>query len=204
VCLPQVKLLKKRRRGRSGSRTTVAIVSTTKTRYSGDCNDVPRSAAKPGSCDLRPTTIQNARHGHPAGRHRPLTGKVHAMSRTAIAAASSSVLKRLDKAYSADTRSTLSWTIIPRISPGDKRGSPSNPRPLQVHLHSKHGSWLNLVEGFFSKLARSVCAISASRPNKKLRDRILTASTSSIAIPSFTLGPTNSTRPLDMIQLQNR
>ena len=29
----------------------------------------------------------------------------------------------------------------------------------------KHGSWLNLVESFFSKLARSFCATSASHPN---------------------------------------
>ena len=39
----------------------------------------------------------------------------------------------------------------------------------------KHGSWLNLVEGFFSKMARSVLRHIRVASKQELRDRILTA-----------------------------
>ena len=57
----------------------------------------------------------------------------------------------------------------------------------------KHGSWLNLVESFCSSSPARCCAISASHPNRNSR----TASNASIASngdPSFTLGPTSSTK----------
>jgi len=131
-----------------------------------------------------------------------VTGKVHAMvedrhrSREFVA-----FLKRLDKAYSADTaihlildnhsahisRETKAWLAeqpsgrfkftFPSTAPGStssRASSPSWPGPC--------------------------CAISASRPNKSSGIASWPPSTSSIAIPSFTPGPTNSTRPLDMIR----
>jgi transposase len=39
----------------------------------------------------------------------------------------------------------------------------------------KHGSWLNLIEGFFSKLARSVLRHIRVASPEELRDRILHA-----------------------------
>jgi hypothetical protein len=37
----------------------------------------------------------------------------------------------------------------------------------------KHGSWLNLVEGFFSKLARSVLRHIRVASKQELKDRIM-------------------------------
>jgi hypothetical protein len=39
----------------------------------------------------------------------------------------------------------------------------------------KHGSWLNLVEGFFSKLARSVLRQIRVASKQELKDRIMAA-----------------------------
>ena len=39
----------------------------------------------------------------------------------------------------------------------------------------KHGSWLNLVEGFFSKLARSVLRDIRAASKQELKDRIMAA-----------------------------
>jgi hypothetical protein len=46
-------------------------------------------------------------------------------------------------------------------------------RPLRVHLHAKHGSWLNLVEGFFSKFARSVLRHIRVTSKYELKQRIM-------------------------------
>ena len=40
---------------------------------------------------------------------------------------------------------------------------------------SQHGSWLNLVEGFFSKLARSVLRHIRVTSKQELKDRIMAA-----------------------------
>ncbi len=64
----------------------------------------------------------------------------------------------------------------------------------------KHGSWLNLVEGFFSKLARSVCAISASQP-KRNSGTSWPPWITSIATPSSTLGPIGSTKLPELIRI---
>ncbi len=58
----------------------------------------------------------------------------------------------------------------------------------------KHGSWLNLVEGFFSKLARSVLRHIRVASKQELKDRIMAA------IDDFNdtrhRGPINSTSRL--------
>src|SRR4051812_16372053 len=46
-------------------------------------------------------------------------------------------------------------------------------RPLRVHLHAKHGSWLNLIEGFFSKFARSVLRHIRVASKQELKERIM-------------------------------
>ena len=64
----------------------------------------------------------------------------------------------------------------------------------------KHGSWLNLVEGFFSKLPAQCCATSASHPSRNSRTASWLPWINSIAIPSFTPGPTSLTMPHDLIR----
>ena len=47
--------------------------------------------------------------------------------------------------------------------------------PLELYFTPKHGSWLNLVEGFFSKLARSVLRHIRVASKQELKDRIMAA-----------------------------
>ena len=47
--------------------------------------------------------------------------------------------------------------------------------PLRIHFHPHHGSWLNLVEGFFSKLARSVLRHIRVSSKQELKDRLMAA-----------------------------
>ena len=50
--------------------------------------------------------------------------------------------------------------------------------PFSAHaapFTPKHGSWLNLVEGFFSKLARSVLRHIRVASKQELKDRIMAA-----------------------------
>src|SRR5260370_1025657 len=64
-----------------------------------------------------------------------------------------------------------------------------------------HGSWLNLVEGFFSKLARSVLRHIRVASKQELKDRIMAAMDYFNQQPSFTPGPSSSIRLLDMIRI---
>ena len=48
-------------------------------------------------------------------------------------------------------------------------------RPFEFVFTPKHGSWLNLVEGFFSKLARSVLRHIRVASKQELKDRIMAA-----------------------------
>ena len=98
-----------------------------------------------------------------AGIDLRLTGKVHALvrERRTAAASSSNSLKLLDAAYPASTAIKL---ILDNHSAHISKGNPSlarHPaaRPLRLYLHAQApapGS--NLIEGFFSKFARSVTA----------------------------------------------
>ena len=88
-----------------------------------------------------------------------LTGKVHACvedrhrSREFI-----NFLKRLDGAYTADTAIRLILdNHSAHISKETKAWIASQPEGRFTFVFTpKHGSWLNLVEGFFSKMGRSV------------------------------------------------
>jgi transposase len=64
-----------------------------------------------------------------------------------------------------------------------------------------HGSWLNLVEGFFSKLARSVLRNIRVASKQELKDRLMAAMDYFNQQPLFTPGPSSSTRLLDMIRI---
>jgi transposase len=107
-----------------------------------------------------------------------VTGKVHALvkdrhrSREFI-----EFLKLLDAAYAAETaikvildnhsahvsKETRAWLASQR----DGR--------FTFVFTPKHGSWLNLIEGFFSKLARSVLRHIRVASKQELKDRIIAA-----------------------------
>ena len=46
-------------------------------------------------------------------------------------------------------------------------------RAIRVRVHAEHGSWLNLVEGFFSKMARSMLRHIRVASKVELKTRIL-------------------------------
>jgi len=88
-----------------------------------------------------------------------LTGKVHACvenrhrSREFVG-----FLKKIDAAYSTDTAIKLILdNHSAHISKETNRWLAAQPEGrFTLVFTPKHGSWLNLVEGFFSKMARSV------------------------------------------------
>ena len=64
----------------------------------------------------------------------------------------------------------------------------------------KHGSWLNLVEGFFSKFARSVLRHIRVASKHELKERIIAGIGISIVIAPSTPGPTSSPKLPGMIR----
>lgn len=107
-----------------------------------------------------------------------LTGKVHALvkdrhrSREFI-----EFLKLLDEAYPAHTAIKLILdNHSAHISRETKAWLAEQPAGrFQFTFTPKHGSWLNLVEGFFSKLARSVLRHIRVASKHELKDRIMAA-----------------------------
>jgi transposase len=105
-----------------------------------------------------------------------LTGKVHACvedrhrSREFV-----SFLKRLDTAYPADTTIKLLLDNHSAHTSKETRAWLAT-RPegrFTLVFTPKHGSWLNLVEGFFSKMARSVLRYIRVASKTELKARIL-------------------------------
>jgi transposase len=107
-----------------------------------------------------------------------LTGQVHALvkdrhrSREFI-----EFLKLLDIAYPAHTAIKLILdNHSAHISKETKAWLADQPAGrFQFTFTPKHGSWLNLVEGFFSKLARSVLRHIRVASKQELKDRIMAA-----------------------------
>src|ERR1700726_1495920 len=107
-----------------------------------------------------------------------LTGKVHALvkdrhrSREFI-----EFLKLLDAAYPAHTAIKLVLdNHSAHISKETKAWLADQPaHRFEFTFTPKHGSWLNLVEGFFSKLARSVLRHIRVASKQELKDRIMAA-----------------------------
>lgn len=105
-----------------------------------------------------------------------LTGKVHACvedrhrSREFV-----NFLKRLDAAYPADTAIKLILdNHSAHISKETKAWLAARPEGRFSFVFTpKHGSWLNLVEGFFSKMARSVLRHIRVASKAELKARIL-------------------------------
>src|SRR6202040_1492668 len=83
-------------------------------------------------------------------------------------------LKLLDKSYAADTAIHL---ILNNHSAHISKETKAwlAEQPAGRFKFTKHGSWLNLVEGFFSKLTRSVLRHIRASSKQELRDRIMAA-----------------------------
>ena len=107
-----------------------------------------------------------------------VTGKVHALvedrhrSREFIA-----FLKLVDAAYPTHTAIRLILdNHSAHISKETKAWLANRPAGrFEFTFTPKHGSWLNLVEGFFSKLARSVLRHIRVASKQELKDRIMAA-----------------------------
>jgi transposase len=107
-----------------------------------------------------------------------LTGKVHALvkdrhrSREFV-----EFLKLLDAAYPAHTAIKLILdNHSAHISKETKTWLAAQPAGrFKFTFTPKHGSWLNLIEGFFSKLARSVLRHIRVASKQELKERILAA-----------------------------
>jgi transposase len=107
-----------------------------------------------------------------------LTGKIHALvkdrhrSREFI-----EFLKVLDAAYPAHTAIRLILdNHSAHISKETKAWVATRPaHRFQFTFTPKHGSWLNLIEGFFSKLARSVLRHIRVASKQELKDRLMAA-----------------------------
>lgn len=107
-----------------------------------------------------------------------LTGKVHALvkdrhrSREFI-----EFLKLLDAAYPAHTAIKLILdNHSAHISKETKAWLAAQPAGrFEFTFTPKHGSWLNLIEGFFSKLARSVLRHIRVASKQELKDRLMAA-----------------------------
>ena len=106
------------------------------------------------------------------------TGKVHALvkdrhrSREFI-----EFLKLLDAAYPADTAIKLILdNHSAHVSKETKAWLATQPTGRFAFTFTPtHGSWLNLIEGFFSKLARSVLRHIRVASKQELKDRIMAA-----------------------------
>ena len=176
-----VKLLKKDAAAKKKPREAVAVISyDEKPGIQAIATTAPDLPPQPG---VHPTFARD----HEYKRHGTvtlmagidlLTGKVHALvqdrhrSREFI-----DFLKLLDDAYPADTAIHL---ILDNHSAHISRET----RAWLAEQHAgrfrftftpKHGSWLNLVEGFFSKLARSVLRHIRVASKQELKERLMAA-----------------------------
>jgi len=105
-----------------------------------------------------------------------LTGKVHALVRDRHRSREFiEFLKLLDTAYPARTAIKLVLdNHSAHISRETRAWLDSRPRGRFAFTFTpKHGSWLNLIEGFFSKFARSVLRHIRVASKQELRDRIM-------------------------------
>src|SRR5215470_2538221 len=97
-------------------------------------------------------------------------------SRIVIAAANSfEFLKLVDAAYAADTAIEI---ILDNHSAHVSRETTAwlaaqSPGRFTFTFTPTHGSWLNLIEGFFSKLARSVLRQIRVASKQELRERLM-------------------------------
>jgi transposase len=105
-----------------------------------------------------------------------LTGKVHALVRDRHRSREFvEILKLLDAAYPSDTAIKLILdNHSAHISKETKAWLAAQPGGrFEFTFTPKHGSWLNLIEGFFSKFARSVLRHIRVASKQELKERIM-------------------------------
>lgn len=174
----QVQLLKKAAKSKN-PRKPVAIVSCDeKPGIQAIATTAPDLPPQPG---VHPTFARD----HEYKRHGTLsllagidllTGKVHALVRDRHRSREFiELLKLLDAAYQADTAIKL---ILDNHSAHISRETQAwlATRPhgrFEFTFTPKHGSWLNLIEGFFSKFARSVLRHIRVASKQELKERIM-------------------------------
>jgi transposase len=132
-----------------------------------------------------------------------ITGKVHALvkdrhrSREFI-----EFLKLVDAAYPSHTAIRLILdNHSAHISKETKAWLATRPAGrFEFTFTPKHGSWLIWSKASSPSSPAPSCATSASHPNKNSRIASWLPWITSIKIPSSTLGPTGSKKPLDRIQ----
>jgi transposase len=174
----EVKILKERADSKKPSEAVAIISYDEKPGIQAIANKGSDLPPKPGAHPTFTRDHEYKRHGTVsllAGIDL-LTGKVHALvkdrhrSREFI-----EFLKLLDAAYPAQTaiklildnhsahisKETKAWLATQREG------------RFQFTFTPKHGSWLNLIEGFFSKLARSVLRNIRVNSKQELKDRIM-------------------------------
>jgi transposase len=176
----EVKILKESA-GKKGPNDAVAIVSyDEKPGVQAIANKGSDLPPKPGAHPSFSRDYEYKRHGTVsllAGIDL-VTGKVHALvkdkhrSREFI-----EFLKLLDGAYPAQTAIKLILdNHSAHISKETTAWLATQPEGrFQFTFTPKHGSWLNLIEGFFSKLARSVLRHIRVASKQELKDRIMAA-----------------------------
>ena len=107
-----------------------------------------------------------------------LTGKVHALVRDRHRSREFiEFLKLLDRAYPADTAIHMILdNHSAHISQETRSWLAEQPAGrFEFTFTPRHGSWLNLVEGFFSKLARSILRHMRVASKQELKDRLIAA-----------------------------
>jgi transposase len=105
-----------------------------------------------------------------------LTGKVHALVRDRHRSREFvEILELLDAAYPSDTAIKLILdNHSAHISKETKAWLASQPEGrFEFTFTPKHGSWLNLIEGFFSKFTRSVLRHIRVSSKQELKERIM-------------------------------
>jgi transposase len=175
----QVQVLKKAAAGSDTSANQVAIVSyDEKPGIQAIATTAPDLPPVPGVHSTFTRDFEYKRHGTLsllAGIDL-LTGKVHALvkdrhrSREFI-----EFLKLLDAAYPSSTAIKLILdNHSAHISKETKAWLDQQPEGrFEFTFTPKHGSWLNLIEGFFSKFARSVLRHIRVSSKHELKERIM-------------------------------
>ena len=106
-----------------------------------------------------------------------VTGKVHALVKDRHRSCEFiDFLKLVDAAYPTHTAIRLILdNHSAHISKETNAWLAARPGRFEFTFTPKHGSWLNLIEGFFSKLARSVLRHIRVASKQELKDRIMAA-----------------------------
>src|SRR5262245_12006748 len=177
----KVKLLKKEAAAKNKRNDAVAVISyDEKPGIQAIATTAPDLPPEPGVYATFARDHEYKRHGTVtllAGID-PLTGKVHALvkdrhrSREFI-----EFLKLVDTAYPADTAIHLILdNHSAHISRETRAWLAEQPAGrFEFTFTPTHGSWLNLVEGFFSKLARSVLRHIRVSSKQELKERLMAA-----------------------------